>query len=317
MKFKIFDEKNSVSGITEKDLILRICKGFGSAMPKYPKGAGDDCAVFSSKEVSKNLCATCDPVIFGVHFNEECPPAKVGAKLVKRNLSDLAAMGAKPHSALMAATFSKNISKKWLDEFCGGIGFAAKKYGLKILGGDVSCVKESFFSCTMSLLGSVSEKPMLRRFAKLGDFIYTTGDLGLSFESAHHLNFEPRLKEGEFFAKSKKISACTDLSDGIASDVKNILKPSHALLIDFLPLRKFKKMSASVKKALSDGEDYELLIAIPKSDALAMEKSFFKKFKTPLMKIGEVVKSKSGEKIFMNLPDFPKGGYEGEGFSHL
>ena len=75
----------------------------------------------------------------------------------------------------------------------------------------------------MSLLGTAPERTLLRSGARIGDALYVTGELGLSFESGRHLDFEPRIAEGEFLAQTWGVGACIDLSDGLASDVKNII----------------------------------------------------------------------------------------------
>lgn len=259
-----FAKVGTVSELGEKALIARVCKNFGSsaALPP-PFGAGDDCALIRSRALSENVFITSDAVILGRHFSPDTPPEMAGEKLVKRNASDIAAMGATPFAALASSICSPNVSLGWLDGFCRGMGRAAERYGVKIIGGDFASVGGDFFSTHLTLLGQSGARPLLRTGTEIGDYICTTGELGASFESGHHLTFEPRLNEGRFLAADSAVSACMDISDGLASDLKCLLPPHSCAEIstEDLPIRKFGGKCASVRQALCDGEDYELVFA--------------------------------------------------------
>ena len=294
---KPFSKVNNVSTLSEKELIARVCRKFGDKTQlSSPYGAGDDCAVIETKSLQKNVCATSDAVILGRHFSESDSPFLAGEKLIKRNVSDIASMGAVPFSALASSICSPNISLDWLDAFSEGMGVASDRYGIKIIGGDFASVKEDFFSTHLTLLGHTNFSPMLRMGAKLGDIICTTGALGASFESGYHLTFEPRLEQGIFLRESGFISACTDLSDGLASDIRNIL-PS-GLCAEFnqsdIPLRKYDGKTASLKGAFCDGEDYELLFTFSsENDFDKFASEYLSHFGEPIYKIGEIKKAKS------------------------
>lgn len=321
-----FDSSRSISAIGEKNLIARICGRFGSTMPPYPFGAGDDCAVIKRNVFAENVFATSDAVILGVHFTPETSAFDAAAKLVKRNLSDLAAMGAKPCCALTSAILSKNLSLDWLDEFCDGLAFAAKKYSLKLVGGDVAAVDKDFFSMHLALLGDSEFPPLLRRGAQDGDVLYVTGPLGFSFESGRHLTFEPRLAEGEFLARMNAarvgfVSACTDLSDGLASDILNILSEGGASEIDeaAVPRNSFGGESADIRRALCDGEDYELLFALRASEAELrdFERAYFEQFGRKPFRIGIVAKKAPSEKSALILvSNGSRRPFNGSGYDH-
>ncbi len=294
---KPFSDVANVSTLSEKSLIARVCNKFGdSASLPSPFGAGDDCAVIETNKLKSNICVTSDAVILGRHFSETDSPFLAGEKLIKRNVSDIAAMGALPISALASSICSPRISLEWLDAFSEGMGTAASKYGIKIIGGDFASVKDDFFSTHLTLMGETNGRILTRIGANEGDYICVTGTLGASFESGHHLSFEPRIEQGRFFAKSDLVTSCTDLSDGIASDLRNILpKGMFAELEEVsIPLRTYGDTQATIHGAFCDGEDYELLFTVSKSANFSnFEKEYFDRFGTQFYRIGEIKKAKS------------------------
>lgn len=265
----------SVSSLGEKALIARICGNYASQLSLYPEGPGDDCAVIDSKNFEGKILSTCDAVILDRHFSAEMSAYLVGKKAMNRNVSDIASMGGMPLYAMTSAILSPKLSLSWLDEFCAGLQDAAKKWNIKFIGGDLARGGDYAFSMHISLLGRALH-PLLRKGAKSGDSIFVTGPLGASFESGKHLNFTPRINEGLFLSSRQEVSACTDLSDGLASDIQNLLsgnliaeiEKEKVLLADF--------PNNSFEKALTDGEDYELLFTANASgDFLsAYEKAF-------------------------------------------
>ncbi len=95
---------------------------------------------------------TTDPVIYGRHFDDTMPPAAVGAKLLKRNLSDLAAMGAQPTVAVLALALDPRVSVRWLEQFYRGLAAAARRWRVRIVGGDLTQA-ENFVGAYLTLLG--------------------------------------------------------------------------------------------------------------------------------------------------------------------
>lgn len=318
-----FAKVGTVSELGEKALIARVCKNFGSsaALPP-PFGAGDDCALIRSRALSENVFATSDAVILGRHFSPDTPPEMAGEKLVKRNASDIAAMGATPFAALASSICSPNVSVEWLDGFCRGMGRAAERYGIKIIGGDFASVGGDFFSTHLTLLGQSGTRPLLRSGAEVGDYICTTGALGASFESGHHLTFEPRLKEGLFLAADNAVSACMDISDGLASDLKCLLPPHSCaeIFAENLPLRKFGGKTATATQAMCDGEDYELVFAYRGSRGRL--DGFLRSFEAELghsaYAIGRIAEPRrAGEKgALVLVSDGVRNAFESGGFDH-
>ena len=312
-----FSETNNVSELDEKSLIKRVCVAFDEVMPSSPYGAGDDCAVVP--QVPSDTLATVDSVIMDRHFTRNTPPELAAQKLINRNVSDIASMGGTPLYALTSAVFSGNLSLDWLDRFSRGLADAAKKYGIKLVGGDMARVGGEFFSMHLTLIGKSPQTPLLRMGAKVGDAIYITGPLGISFDSEHHLNFSPRLEEGKWLASISGVSACTDVSDGVASDLKNILPRDCYAEInkDALPLRAFNGRVATVNEALCDGEDYELLFCFD-GDCAIFEAEYFAKFAKQLFRIGTIKKANSSEdeNAIVLVSSDSRNIFRESGFSH-
>lgn len=319
MKCFLKTSKGSCGELGEKRLISKITeimRSYGVAEAS-PRGPGDDCAAISSKAFGKNMLCTSDAVILGVHFSEEDNPRSAGKKLLKRNVSDIAAMGGKPLYALSSAIISKNLSSRWLEEFCEGLCESAKEYGVKFCGGDLARVDGKFFSMHLSLLGACNGRIMTRSGAKEGDVIYVTSRLGGSFETGKHLHFIPRLKEAEFLSNTSGVCACMDISDGVASDLKHLIPHGCRAVLDRVPQTVINGKEVGLRKALCDGEDYELLFAYSGSSD-KLEKSYKRKFGCELYKIGrfeKAAKKSDAGKIFIQTNSGIKE-FLGSGFEH-
>ena len=289
----IFSSSSNISELGEKELIARICRNFGPSVPPAPFGPGDDCAIIEKSSLKKNVCVTSDAVILGRHFLPDTPAELAARKLVNRNISDIASMGARPVSAVTSAIVSKGLSLEWLDAFCRGMSEAAQKYSISLVGGDIAAVDGDFFSMHMTLVGHTGGRCLLRSSAEIGDNVYVTGSLGLSFESGRHLTFEPRVEEGVWLAAQKCVNACTDLSDGLASDMRNIIPFGACVELDAgaIPRNSLGGGIATLEKALSDGEDYELLFTARPEDSSAFEAAYERMFGRPAHKIGSIKKA--------------------------
>ena len=188
-------ESDSIASLGESSIIECIKNCMKECVPPSPQGIGDDCAVITPPSKSKIL-ATTDGIIAGIHFYEDTPPELVGAKLLKRNLSDIAAMGGTPAQALLAIAASSNLSTAWLSLFCKGLAITAQRYQIKIIGGDVSDASSQSFTAYITMLGNTTH-PVLRNTAQAGESIYITGTLGGSILHKH-LHFEPRTVRKSF-----------------------------------------------------------------------------------------------------------------------
>lgn len=249
--------KGSVSSLGEEGLIRSIRGWLGRVSPPPPAGIGDDCAVLRPARGRELL--TVDAVVRGVHFADGTAPGQVGAKLMKRNLSDIAAMGGRPRAAVVALALDGRVSLVWLRGFYRGIAREARRHGVAVVGGDVTRLDRSF-AATLALAGEAAGRILTRAGSRPGDWIYVTGSLGRSLQTGHHLRFAPRLAEGEWLAGRREVRAMLDVSDGLAKDLGS-LAPAGAPATLFTA-RLPRRAGSTLREALCDGEDYELLFSV-------------------------------------------------------
>ncbi len=230
-------------------------------------GPGDDCAVIEL-DSKKLFLISADQLVGGIHFDPAISsPAQIARKLIRRNISDIAAMGGLPSFAVMticADTSSGCLGKAWFKAFFKAIAQEASKWKLSVAGGDLSGAKNGVLSFSMTICGYVEkDRYCLRKTAKDGDAIFVTGRFGNSYFSGHHFKFAPRLLEGRFLA-GEYSRAMIDVSDGLLCDLSRMASASTlgaSIVPDLIPLRK----GAKIENAYSDGEDYELIFAVPES----------------------------------------------------
>lgn len=306
----------SVLAFGELRLLDQLRQWLGATSPASPFGIGDDCAVLPPS--TKLQLVTTDPVIYGQHFDDLVPPRAVGAKLLKRNLSDIAAMGGRPLAAVVSLALASDTSVAWLREFYLGLATCARRYKVKIVGGDITQGPAGFFGAFLTLQGEADGKRVVTRGGALpGDRIYVTGRLGGSLLGKHY-NFTPRLVEGAWLARRKEVCAMMDVSDGLAKDL-DALAPkglAPALCESAIPISAAaRKCAAQTKQsplfhALSDGEDYELLLIVCyRADTKKLERAWKRRFpRLKLSHIGNFAKKDSMPANAVRLVDY--SGYE-------
>jgi len=299
--------RGSVASVGEEALIASIRRWLGPASPMSPAGIGDDCAVIKPARGRELL--TVDPVIHGVQFDGRVPAGAAGAKLMKRNLSDIAAMGGRPRAAVVALALDGRVSLAWLAEFYRGLARESRRFGVAIVGGDVARLPGAFVA-TLALAGEAQGRVLTRSGARLGDCIYVTGVLGGSLASGHHVHFEPRLAEGAWLARQRGVRSMMDVSDGLAKDLAALTPHGAEPALDgpSVPRRR----GAGLRGALCDGEDYELLFcAGPGTGRASLAKSWRRAFpRTRLTCIGRFVRAGSLPPSALSLRDY-------RGYDHL
>ncbi|MBI4889634.1 MAG: thiamine-phosphate kinase [Acidobacteria bacterium] len=263
---------------------IRACcggKGRGVAL-----GIGDDCAILRLGR-GEELLATTDFVIEDVHFRRKThTAADVGWKALGRGLSDVAAMGGEARWALVSLALPKWAGLRWVKGFYEGVGELGTKFGVSVVGGDVT--RSEKLTADVVVLGVSPMGEALRRTgARVGDGIYVSGALGHAAVSGYREKPAPRLELGRKLRG--KASACMDLSDGLALDLRRMCEESgvSAWLDGVLPAAP----GATLEQALGGGEDYELLCTIPEG-VLAPR---------GLTRIGTVQKGKAGEVWFAGV----------------
>ena len=240
---------------------------------------GDDCALLSLPE-GYELAVTTDTMVENVHFFADANPELLGHKLLAVNLSDLASMGAKPVSVLLALTLP-TVDEIWLAAFSKGFLSLAELHLVDLIGGDTT---SGPLTLTVQAMGLVPKgKALLRSSAKPGDFIYLTGSLGdaglglkikqgyscSNPEAALQRFNNPNPQIGAGMALLEIANACIDISDGLTADLGHILERSHVgacLDWDKLPLSDavvdYINDTGDWTMPLVAGDDYELCFTV-------------------------------------------------------
>jgi thiamine-monophosphate kinase len=214
---------------------------------------GDDCAVIATPS-NADLLFTTDFSIEGVHFTRKSTAEQIGYRAVARSLSDIGAMGGTPLYCLVSIALAPWTDQRWINGLYRGIHKMLRQAKASLAGGDISHAKQ--FVCDVMVCGFVAKgKALLRSGARSGDILYVSGPLG---GWRHKSVIEPRLDDGRKLIG--KATACMDISDGLALDLHRLCVASGlAAKLDSIPLLK----GATIEQALHDGEDYELLYAVP------------------------------------------------------
>jgi len=286
-----------VSSVGEFKLIERIRKWVPKNAYHVIQGIGDDAAVVRMARGGLALMTT-DALVEGVDFSfASVSPQQVGRKALAVNLSDIAAMGGDPKYALIALTVPKKTKTRFVAEFYKGFLRLAKQLGVNIVGGDLS--SGPCWMAAVTVMGETTGKhPIFRHGARRGDLICVTGDLGGSILGKHH-SFLPRLEEGRFLTEFR-VHSMIDISDGLVQDLEHVLVASRAgadLWLDRIPVSSAAKRLAknsrgkALHHALSDGEDFELLVTVDKNRFPSLAFEWKTRFSTPLTAIGCVAGS--------------------------
>lgn len=276
-------------------------------------GPGDDAAVLRPRP-GEDLVATVDAVVEGVHFDASFGPRDIGWKALAVNLSDLAAMGARPMHALVALALPPGASPRTATEIARGLGACARAYGTAIVGGNVTRAGE--LSVTVTALGTVpAGRAVLRSGAQPGDLVAVTGTLGdaalgLRAHAPRALALRqrrpaPRLAAGR--ALAGLVRAAIDVSDGLTQDLGHVCRASGVgarIGLADLPLSPaYRRMMRGLRDpwapALGGGEDYELVLALP-PQALGRARAAAKRARTPLTVVGRFVRGR-GVKVVGDL----------------
>jgi thiamine-monophosphate kinase len=270
-------------------------------------GPGDDCAVVKFGKHWQLLKTDC--IVESIHFSKESPATWVGWKALCRAISDVAAMGGRPMDALVTIAVAPQVRLRWLRGVYSGLRKAAQRYDVNLVGGETSRSPGPAF-ISVALTGIVEKRrALLRSGGKPGDFLYVTGQLGGSIRGKH-LRFEPRLAEALWLANHFAINAMIDLSDGLGSDLPRLAKASSTgfeIDRERLPLSK----GCSIEQAISDGEDYELLFAVPPEVVPTLEERWDKKFPTlVLTQIGRLTEPNRQELSASGFDQLTDSGYD-------
>jgi thiamine-monophosphate kinase len=269
----------------------------------------------------KPLVITTDTIAENVDFSLDSASARqIGRKTVAISLSDVAAMGGKPLFVVVSAVLTSGLPERFARDLYRGIAAAAKRWQCPLVGGDLTTWGGRIVAT--STVGGVAagRKPVTRAGARPGHRLFVTGTLGGSL-ARKHLSFTPRLAEGAWLARDCTPSAMIDISDGLGVDAAHIASESNAALkieATSLPVsRAARRLAANggktpIERAVSDGEDFELLFSLSPAKARKCLESW--PFRTRLTRIGTVER---GSGVRLIHPDGRSERIDTRGYEHV
>jgi thiamine-monophosphate kinase len=303
----------------EFDIIERLRKAV-APRAGVEVGIGDDTAVLRSGiDDDPRTLVMVDLLAEGTHFT--IPPATprlVGRKALAVNLSDIAAMAGRPESAFVAVALPRARGEAFAEELLAGIHELAEEFDVCLAGGDTN-IWDGPLVVSVTLLGRpTGSGPVLRSGAQPGDWLMVTGPLGGSL-SGRHLTFTPRVAAGQALHATVELHALIDLSDGLSRDVRHItceqgygavieaaMVPVHSDVPRDLPA------DERTRRALNDGEDFELLLAVSAEEGQRLLSS--PPVGCSLFTVGAV--TDSTDRVELLWPDGRREPLEPHGYEH-
>ncbi len=295
--------RTSLEELGEFALIEHLTHNFKPALKSTVKAIGDDAAVIQFKD--KQAVISTDLLIEGVHFDLSYMPLKnLGYKAVVVNLSDISAMNARPTQIMVSIAVSNRFPVEALEELYEGIGLAAKKYKVDLVGGDTTSSSKGMLISITAIGQADAPQIVYRSGAKANDLLVVSGDLGAAYLGLQVLEREkavfkvnpenqPDLTPYTYLVERQlkpeartdiiellevlqvRPTSMIDISDGLSSEILHLCRQSKVgcnVYEDKLPLdpsvisgcEEFRIDSTLV--ALSGGEDYELLFTIDQKE---------------------------------------------------
>jgi len=275
----------------EFELIQQYFKGKGVTRQDVDLGIGDDCALVNVPDDCQ-LAVTTDTLVEGVHFFSDISPKALGHRILAVNLSDLAAMGAEPTWVSIGLTLP-NIDEDWLAQFSEGFHDIAQYFNVQLIGGDTT---QGPMTITVCAKGIVPKGKALKRCgAKVGDWLYVTGELGdaaLAIEARKQswiltpedkayvqkkFDFPtPQVAAGQ--ALRGIANSAIDISDGLLADLNHIITQSgvgatiHAEKVPISQaIQNLPDEEVRLMLAMAYGDDYQLLFSVSESHKVNAE----------------------------------------------
>jgi thiamine-monophosphate kinase len=292
-------------------IAARLGRGPGRARRGVLVGVGDDAALLAA--VGPAAALTTDLLVEGVDFEWRwARPADVGHKAAAVNLSDLAAMGARPRGLLLSLALRPGDAVRDVLALVTAVHREGSRYGAPLVGGDVSATSGPLV-ISVTAVGELTPAQAMRRHrGRPGDRVLVSGTLGaaaaaLSLLAAgrrvppalarRQLRPEPRVALGLSFARSGLVRSCADVSDGLASDALHVAGPGCGVELDLerLPVARSLARAAArlgreaLELALEGGEDFELVLAAAPGRVPALRRRAAQ-LGVPLTDVGEVVR---------------------------
>jgi thiamine-monophosphate kinase len=291
---------------SEDDLIARY---FAPLAGAAGLGLRDDAALFTPPS-GCDLVLTKDALVAGVHFFAEDPPHAIAAKALRVNLSDLAAKGARPQGFLLALALPRDWREDWLAAFAQGLGADSRGFGCPLWGGDTVATPGPLTISITAIGACAAGRMVARTGAQPGDFLYVSGTIGdsalglaLRLGQAQapdpapllerYLLPQPRLGLAEGLAAHAH--GAMDVSDGLVGDLAKMMRASGcgaAVDAQSVPLSAAARAMVGrdgrlFKRALTGGDDYEILCSVPPGATQAFEQAA-RAASIPVARIGVV-----------------------------
>jgi thiamine-monophosphate kinase len=309
----------TVADIGERALIARIKARV--SMPEWVViGPGDDAAVIKPQRGAFDVVTT-DAQVDGVHFDRRFVPAEaIGHRALAVNLSDLAAMGAAPHAALLSLALPATLDIDAFEQLLDGLLALASAHRVTLIGGNITQTPGPL-TVDVTAIGSVKPRKVLTRAgARPGDDVYVTGSLGEAAVGlqrlqsnepgagwpsdrcvARYLKPEPRVRAGMLLGRNRAASSCMDVSDGLADCVRQVAEASGVgITLDgsAIPVpaevkeAQRRRERNSLETALSGGDDYELFFTVRPAQRSRLRAVCQHLGDLPITRIGVVTKSR-------------------------
>lgn len=293
--------------LSEFGLIEKYFTGIGPAHPSIALGIGDDCALLDQNP-DEQLALSVDTLVAGVHFPADGDPYLIGQRALRVNLSDLAAMGARPLAFTLAITLP-TADENWLAGFSRGLRDAADEFGIGLIGGNTT--RGPCHTINIQILGSVPQSmALLRSGARPGDAVMVSGTLGDASAALEYLATAAPTKNQRYLLERYHrptprvalglalrgiASAAIDISDGLAADLGHILEHSGVgatLDLAALPISTALQTQANAQScALNGGDDYELCFTVA-ADRVAEVVALAHALSVPVTRIGAITRER-------------------------
>lgn len=323
--------------LSEFDLIASL---FAPMAGEGALGLLDDAAVLTPSP-DMDLVITKDALVAGVHFFAEDPPASIARKALRVNLSDLAAKGAKPRGFLLALGRGPKQTDDWLKAFAAALAEDSRGYAIPLLGGDTVKAKQGFFSITA--FGEAPQGHMVKRQGGTpGDLLYVSGTIG-DAALGLKLRLEPGARWAKALAPEHRVfladrylhpqprmalspallacaSAAMDISDGLVGDADKLAAHlGRRIDVAAVPLSPAVRTAIAhdsmlLDVALTGGDDYEILAAVPPEKTVAFENEALRSG-IPVVKIGTLLTAES-EAAWL-LPDGSPKAFGSRSYKHF
>jgi thiamine-monophosphate kinase len=324
----------TVADCGERALIARISQRLATAS-WVVIGPGDDAAAIEPVRGALEVLTT-DAQVEGVHFDRRfVPPDAIGHRALAVNLSDLAAMGARPRAALLSMALPASLEITTFDQIIDGLLALAARYGVIIIGGNITQTQGPMI-LDVTAIGTVHRRKILTRAgARPGDEVYVTGSLGDAAtglmrlrEDANETNAairylrpDPRVRAGLLLGRNRAATSCMDLSDGLADGLRQIAQASSVgITIDggAIPItaESHKWLSRQnqdpIDLALRGGDDFELIFTVRPSQAGRLRAVRRQLGDLPITRIGVVTRAPR-----LLVKDGPRERELPEGYEHF